>query len=153
MKTSKNSGSKSQSIPLQVAISLRQGTVYYFQHRDLSSPLSHFFIVISPSPLKGKTILLSVITSQVEKVEKFRSDMPNETLVKISVDEYDELSKISIVDCNKYFVISLTDLLDKISSNQIEYKKDLPQKHLELIIKGILASPMIAKEIKDIFRK
>ncbi|HBM15409.1 MAG TPA: hypothetical protein DD381_03555 [Lentisphaeria bacterium] len=119
----------------------------------MSSPLSHFFIVISPSPLKGKTILLSVITSQVEKVEKFRSDMPNETLVKISVDEYDELSKISIVDCNKYFVISLTDLLDKISSNQIEYKKDLPQKHLELIIKGILASPMIAKEIKDIFRK
>ena len=71
-------------------LTLRQGTVYYMKHRDLTSPLDHFFIVINSSPCLEEIILLSVITSKSDKVKKVIKlrDFSNETFVEILPTNY-----------------------------------------------------------------
>ena len=140
-------------IPLELSLTLRQGTVYYFQHRDISSPLSHFFIVINASPCNSKTIILNVITSKVEERKQSRSNLPQETLVELSPSEYCELTKNSIVDCNSYKKININELVTKMKSRQIEHKKDLPREIVDRIVAGIHASPMIEPEIKRLVYK
>lgn len=137
-------------IPLKLRLSLRQGTVYYFQHREMTSALPHFFIVINPNPCASKTIILNVISSQIDKVKLRRSTFPSNTLIEIFPNEYGELSKHSIIDCNTYKEISLNELINKLDTNQIQYRKDLPKNIIDNIIVGMLASPLIEQEIKDL---
>jgi hypothetical protein len=73
-------------------------------------------------------------------------------VVKISSYKYSELTKPSIIDCNQCLQISINDLIDKVNTRQVEYKKDLPQNVIKDIISVILASPAIENEIKDLFR-
>lgn len=59
---------------LTVRLSLREGSVYYFTERTLTSADPHYFIVVNSDPLTRQVLLLSVVTSKVEEVKRRRAD-------------------------------------------------------------------------------
>lgn len=142
------------NIPLKIRLTLQQGSVYYFQHRDLTSSLPHYFVVINPDPLSDELLVLGVFSSQVEATKQRRRNLPQETLVEISPSEFSELSKNSIVDCNSPRTILLEQLVEKISCKDA---KDsflrLPGELSEKILKGMLASPLVEGRIKKLLRE
>ncbi|MCK4981915.1 MAG: hypothetical protein KAS17_03275, partial [Victivallaceae bacterium] len=104
---------------------LRQGTVYYFQHRDLKSAESHYFVVINPNPLNNHLLVLGVFSSQIESTKLRRRNLPPDTLVEISPQEYTELDLDSIIDCNSPIYIQMEQLVEKINRKEVRYHSDL----------------------------
>jgi hypothetical protein len=75
-----------------------------------------------------------------------------DTCVEICPDDYDELSKPSIVDCNNVFRRSIRELIEKIEAGEVIYKDDMPKTVLDKLRAAILASPLIEEEIKALLR-
>lgn len=140
-------------IPFDIKLTLRRGTVYYLQHRDLSSPEPHYFIVLNTSPVEQKVILMSVFTSQIKKQERAiqRAGHPSETLVRIGPSDYGELTKESCVNCNKVFSKPLAELV-QLWPNMTKNPTDLSDKLLEQILNGIELSSQISEEEKTLIR-
>src|SRR5258708_30923466 len=99
------------NIPWKIRLTLRCGTVYYFQHRDLTSAEPHYFIVVNNDPLTDQVLLLAVASSKIETVRQRRRALPAETLVEISPVEYGEFKLSSIMDCNPVFRKRLADVV------------------------------------------
>ena len=78
-----------------------------------------------------------------------RKFLPQETLVEISPEEYSELTKETIIDCNNCFIRPLSEIDEKLKNKEIRNHDDLPEQILEKIIAGLHASPMIAEDIKE----
>jgi len=142
------------SIPLDIKLTLRRGTVYYLQHRDLSSSEPHYFIVLNTSPIEQRVILMSVFTSQIEKQERAirRAGHPEETLVRIDPSQYPELTKESCVNCNKVFSKPLDELAQHWSS-MTKKPTDLPSALVDQIVHGIELSSQVSEEEKSLIRK
>jgi hypothetical protein len=85
-----------QGVDLKLRISLREGSVYYFTDRSLTSPEPHYFIVVNADPVKQEVLLLGVCSSKVAEVKARRRDFP-ETIVEIVPRAFDVLKKLSIV--------------------------------------------------------
>lgn len=97
-------------------------------------------------------VLLTLITSQVDKKKRFyKLSNPKllESLIIISSDDIDVLSKESCIDCNQPIFLTKEELLAKIdgSIEFIEVKMDMNLK--EKIIQAIKKSPMVRDEIKE----
>jgi len=131
-------------------LTLRQGTVYYMPDRGLSSPEPHYFIVVNRNPVGENLLLMAVTTSQVERAERRieRPQMPEETLVHVSPEEYTEFTKPSCVNCNQLFTRTVAEFQAQKRSGNVVDKLDLPAPVLERILKGILASPQVSDEDK-----
>lgn len=84
-------------IGFKLRVTLREGSVYYFADRSLTSGVPHYFIVVNSNPLKQEVLLLGVVTSKVAVVRQRRRFCP-ETTVEISPSISDILSKLSIID-------------------------------------------------------
>lgn len=143
-------GFRQVDIPIEIRLSLRQGTVYYMAERGLSSTEPHYFIVLNRKPLESKILLLLVASSQVEKSLKriTRKNLPPESLVVINDTEYDDFTKESSIDCNKLFNKSLEELCEQWKKKEVRAHKDLPRELVEKLIEGVMASPMISEEDK-----
>jgi len=137
-------------VPLELRLTLRAGTVYYFQHRALTSVEPHYFIVVNRDPLCDQVLLLVVASSKVESVRQRRRSMPPETLVEISPVQYEEFRLPSIVDCNRVFRKSLGELVQDHERGLLKPKKDLPSILLTRIQTGIKASPLVEEEAKTL---
>lgn len=129
---------------------LRQGSVFFLQHRDLTSPLPHFFIVLNACPLSNTCLVLAVASSQIEKVRTRRKGLPQETLVEVSPNEYDDFTVETIIDCNSYLQISLHEFQEKLKIKEVQSKKDIPDDILQKIIMGINNSPLVEENIKEL---
>jgi hypothetical protein len=140
-----------EPLPWELRLTLRGGSVYYFADRALFSPEPHYFIVINAHPVEQRLLALLVVTSQIEKVKRWRRDLP-ETCVEIGPADYQELSVASIVDCNNVFRRSIRELLEKIEAHQVGYKSDVSQVVLEKLRAAVLASPLVEDEIKNLLR-
>lgn len=99
-------------ISTTLRLTLREGAVYYFPNRSLTSPEPHYFIVVNSDPLSQTVLLLAVVTSQVEAVKLRRADC-RETLVEISPDEFKVFTKNSIIDCNDLKVVGLAEFNER----------------------------------------
>jgi len=142
-----------EKIDQKLSLSLREGTVYYFAHHTLTSPDPHYFIVVNSDPLKQKVLLLSVVTSQVEKV-KLRRRACLETLVEMTAIDFDVLTKSSIVDCNDLKEISLEVFNGNFAAKKIKYfAKDLPAPLRKALRKAIHASTILTDEQKALVAK
>jgi len=139
-------------IPGDLRLTLRAGTVYYFQHRELSSPEPHYFIVVNTDPLCDQVLLLAVASSKVENVRERRRQMPAETVVEISPTEYVEFRVPTVVDCNRVFRKSLIELIDDRKRGLVKPKNDLPREALLRIQTGIKASPLVEEEAKMLIK-
>jgi hypothetical protein len=137
------------NVPFDVSLTLRAGSVYYFADRALTSPEPHFFVVVNREPLGRELLLLSVITSQVEKVHRVRRHLPG-TVVDLSPVLYDELSKPSVIDGNTLFAKSLEEFVQLFTSGRIRHHKDLPAELLETVRSAIHASPLISPEEREL---
>ena len=137
-----------ERIDLKLKLSLREGTVYYFAHHLLTSPEPHYFIVVNSDPLTQKVLLLSVVTSQVEKV-KLRRKACLETLVEMTPETFGVLTKPSIVDCNDLKEIALTNFNAQFAAGTIKYfDQDLPAALRRALRKAIHSSIILSDEMK-----
>lgn len=135
--------------PLQIAlkVGLRPGCVYYFQTRELSSAEPHFFVVVNREPIATKLLLLTIVTSKVDKV-RLRNRERLHTVVEITPKEYDEFKILSAVDCNVVLEKPLAELVGLVKRKEVRYHKDLPPEIFAKVKNAILSSPLVADELK-----
>ena len=141
-------------VPFDISLTLRTGTVYYFEHRTLHSGEPHYFIILNSDPFSQEVLLMSVITSKIENQERNikRAGHPEETLVKFTPADYSELRVESCVNCNKVFSKALVELIEQWG--QIKRKPlDLPSSILEKILTGVELSPEVSEEEKAAIRR
>lgn len=138
-----------EGIDLTLRLSLREGSVYYFTDRSLTSPEPHYFIVVNSNPLRQELLLLGVCTSKVSEV-KHRRRNALQTVVEISPSSFGVLKKLSIVDCNDLKQVSLREFNDRFVRKEISYfDKDLPERLQIALRKAIHASKIVPDEIKE----
>ena len=136
------------AIDQTLRLTLREGSVYYFAERHITSPEPHYFIVVNSDPLAQQVLLLSVVTSKVDDVKLRRKACP-ETLVEISPDIFDLLKKPSIVDCNDLKPVPLAEFNARFVRKEIRwFDKDLPVALRKALRKAIHASTILAAEMK-----
>ncbi|MBI2926496.1 MAG: hypothetical protein HYY24_12445 [Verrucomicrobia bacterium] len=135
-------------IDTTLRLTLREGSIYYFAERHLTSPEPHFFIVVNSDPLAQQVLVLSVVTSQVESVKLRRRACP-ETLVELGPGIFDVLRKPSIVDCSDLKQIPLLEFNARFVRREIHYfHKDLPLALRKAMRKAIHASKIVPAEVK-----
>ena len=123
-------------------LTLRCGSVYYFQDRHFSSGEPHYFIVINADPLRDTALLLVVSSTKLQKVRERCRNLPTDTLVYVAPGEYKEFSDPSIIDCNNIVERPLSLLLEKRREKKLGCLADFPQVLLAKIIAGVHKSPI-----------
>ena len=139
------------NLPLELRLGLRAGSVFYFKAREMLSELSHFFVVVNADPLRHELLLMTVFTSQVDKVKHRNRERPD-TVVEFGPADYATLDKPTTVDGNVIVRRSLTEMADLVQRKEMCYHPDLPEALLERIREAILRSPVIEDEDKDLIR-
>ncbi len=116
--------------------------------RGLSSVEPRYFVVLNQNPLGSKILLLLVASSQVERAQKriSRKNLLPESLVVTDEAGYDDFSKDSCIDCNKFFHKSLEELCEQWRKKEVRAHKDLPRDLVERLIEGVKASPLISED-------
>lgn len=126
--------------------------VYYFSTTQLNTAIPHYFVCI----LKGEkdALILVCCTSDKDDKRKKRIEMLglHSTLVWIKPDNNNGLTKETFVDCNSIFEYSINDFKKMYEQDQLEYKGEVTEIHYEQIINGLLESPNITEEIKELIR-
>jgi hypothetical protein len=142
-----------QRIDPKLRLTLREGSIYYFTERSLTSAEPHYFVVVNSNPIAQELLLLGVVTSKVAEVRQRRRDSA-ESLVEISPRDFEIFRKLSIVDCNDLKQIQLVEFNARFVRNEIRYfDKDLPSSLLDAVRKAIHASPILPGEIKSLVAK
>ena len=139
----------SSGIEQLLRTTLRTGTVYYFQDRSLTSPEPHFFIVLNKEPIRDAFLVLTVSTSNIERIRTLRMNLPG-TIVEIKACEYADFTKDSIIDCNYAVLRTKGQILEKMRCGEIQFKHDMPSCIVAKIIAGIAASPLLEDDIKKL---
>lgn len=129
-------------------LTLRRGAVYYLQHRRLTSPAPHYFVVVDHNPAGDEVLVLLVASSKVEDVKRRRQGLPAATLVEISPARYGEFSVPSIIDCNTWFSVSRGELLQKLQQGLAVEKAPMPEIVVAALRQGLLASPLVEEAVK-----
>ena len=142
-----------QGINQTLRLTLREGSVYYFAERHLTSPEPHYFIVVNSDPLAQQVLVLSVVTSKVDDVKLRRKACP-ETLVELAPDIFDVLKKPSVVDCNDLKQVPLAEFNARFVRKEIRcFDKDLPAALRKALRKAIHASTILPAEVKALVAK
>ncbi len=140
-------------IDTTLRLTLREGSIYYFTERSLTSPEPHYFIVVNSDPLAQKVLLLTVVTSQVASVKLRRQACP-ETLVELSPALCDVFTKPCIVDCNDLKEVPLAEFNLRFVREKIRcFDKDLPMPLRRALRKAIHASAILSGEAKALVGK
>ncbi|MCR5382340.1 MAG: hypothetical protein K6G44_15255 [Lentisphaeria bacterium] len=129
---------------------MQKGNVFYGLFRELSSGKSHFLIVINTPSEDMPYIVLTAITSQIEKAKRRlqMNGLSPETLVELSPSDYTPLHLPSVVDCN--FPLKCPKDLFEMDFGDFNRKEDMPKHLVEKIISGVLLSPLVSNEIKKL---
>jgi len=138
-------------LPLELKLGLRSGSVFYFQARELSSELPHFFVVLNRDPLGDELLLMTVFTSQIEKVRTRNRERPH-TVVEFGPGDYKPLDRPTAVDGNVILRRSLSEMAELVKRKKMAYHPDLPADLFERIRAAVLESPVVNDEDKDLVR-
>lgn len=139
------------NLPLELRLGLRAGSVFYFQAREMLSEKPHFFVVVNADPLKDQLLLMTVFTSQLDKVRQ-RNRERLETVVEFGPADYAPLDRPTAVDGNVILRRSLSEMADLVRRKEVTYHPDLPADLLARLHKAMLGSPVIEDEDKDLIR-
>ena len=137
-------------LPFELQLTLRSGTVYYFEHRGMCSIVPHFFAVINADPCSNNVLIMAVGSSQIAKVQARRKNLPPETLVIVDPAEYPDFSKPTVIDCNQVFELSREELIQKFKAKELRHHRDLPKAVLEKIWRGVHCSPRVDESHKQL---
>ncbi len=135
-------------LPLELALTLRQGTVYKMAHRHVTSELPHFMVVLNQNPQTDTVLVLGVFSSQVESTRMRCRLFPKETVVVVTPEEYNELTVESVIDCNSVKELPLSDLVQKFITRDLQNCTDLPAVVVGRIVVGDEVSPMVSPRLK-----
>ena len=108
-------------------------------------------MVINKDPPKGPFLLLVCSTSQIEKAIERRRNIAN-TLVKIGQTEYSTFTTESIVDCNKVFKKTIEEIIDRLQSNKLKLKPEMPIEIVNKLRRAVIASPVVENLIKKMLK-
>ncbi len=133
-------------------LTLRGGSVYYLQHRHLSSAEPHYFVVLNLTPQDDPFLVLAVSSSNVAGVRMRSRTLPAETLVEISPTDFTDFTVQSIVNCNYWFRVTRQELLQKLQAGLALEQSQMPTPILAKLRLGVLASPLVEDEVKDLLR-
>lgn len=136
---------------MELRLGLRAGSVFYFQAREMLSEKPHFFVVVNADPLRDELLLLTVFTSQIDKVRQ-RNRERLETVVEFGPADYGPLDRPTAVDGNVIVRRSLSEMADLVRRKEIAYHPELPAELLQRIRAALLSSPVIEDEDKDLIR-
>jgi len=137
-------------LPFPLNLTLRSGTVYYFEHRSLHTGVPHYFIVINADPQLDKVLIMAVGSSQIEKTKLRRRNMPEETLVEVDPSEYSDFTKPTIIDCNQIFELSREELVQKYRMKNLRAHQDFPAAVMDKIWQGVRNSPRVDEVHKQL---
>lgn len=137
------------SVDSTLRLTLREGSIYYFEARSLTSAQPHYFIVINSEPLKQCVLVLGIVTSKVAETKSRRHECP-ECLVEIGPAELPGvLVKPSVVDCNTPMKLPLAEFNERFIRRDIRcFEKDVPQSIRKALRRALHASKIVSPEIK-----
>ena len=109
----------------------------------------HFFVVANRDPIGTKRLLLTIVTSNIEAVRRRNRERP-ETFIEVSPSDYDELKVDSAIDCNVVVEKALSELVGMVQRKEARYHRDLPVQIFAKLKAAVLASSVVAPEIKEL---
>ncbi len=113
---------------------------------DESLPLE---VVVNRDPIGTKRLLLTIVTSNIEAVRRRNRERPK-TFIEISAADYDELKVNSAIDCNVVIEKPLSELVGMVQRKEVRYHRDLPVQIFAKLKAAVLASSVVAPEIKEL---
>jgi hypothetical protein len=137
------------SIPINLRLSLKAGCVYYFVDRGTTSPNPHYFVVINKDPIGSKVLILTIVTSNIDRVRRVRCTAP-QSIVEFGPTEYAVLRVPSIVDCNVIFERDLSDFAERWQRKEIEECSRVSDLLLARLVSAVLASEQVSDEVKNL---
>jgi hypothetical protein len=105
--------------------------------------------VVNREPARTELLLLTIVTSNIADV-RTRNRTRMETVVEITPSEYSEFTRLCAVDCNVVLEKPLAELAGMVRRKEVRYHRDLPPNISEKIRAAVLASPLVADELKDL---
>lgn len=148
-------------IPVDIQVqsiqdSLTSQKLYLFKNTSYSDDApAHYHLAIKTND--DKYLLLTMITSQVEKKKRYYADSPTllSSLVEINATEINKMSNRlnlnSCIDCNRPILKTNEELLANITIDSFEYIDATIQSDLiDKIIIAIKSSPQVRPNIKNI---
>jgi hypothetical protein len=156
------------NLPLETitsAISAKPANFNMIHFRDAAhdkKAAAHFWVTISVGD--NQHMLLSIITSQMSKLEKRYiaegEEKALDSLVPLSNSDFKELAKPCVINCNETTLLSTKQLIDRIDTaycsakskncvDFIHYDKDFNFELKIRIIQAINDSPNIRPEVKE----
>jgi hypothetical protein len=134
-------------------LGLREGSIYYFVERRVTSPESHYFIVVNHDPLTQRVLLLAVLTSNIRDAKRRRASSLG-TLVEFTPAASNVFTKECVADCNDLMDIPLIEFNERFVAGEIKYfDKDLSLDDRRALRKAIHASDLVAPEMKALVAK
>lgn len=137
---------------IHILATIKTGSVYYFSDEKLTSNEPHYFIVLNQSPSSDEFLILVCASSQIEKRKRIikQLKLPEKTLVFIFPSECPIFSKKTVIDCNQVFEKTSQTLIEKLKQKNLKVCTDvIPNKIIQKLIQGILASPQVSRKIKQ----
>ena len=122
--------------------------IWYFKDIQHSNQIkNHYYIMI---PLTDKSFILAcLITSQIEKREKFYTNKVfKDCLVKLGTGQLSCLKLKSLIDCNQPLFISKEDFKQRAKDIRIIHSL-IPKTLKSEIISKLKKSPIVKKIIKE----
>lgn len=137
-----------------LASKLTRGCIFRFSEESFQNHTPHFFVVANQQPQNDGEIVLIYATSQVAKKHAWvrRIGIPVETLVEFNPGDYSFITKQTLFNCNNPLVHPPTTLIQKYDNNDLVYVDHLGKTHIEAICRGIMISPLVPKNIKNLVR-
>jgi hypothetical protein len=128
------------------------GSVFYFTERRFNSSEPHYFVLINKDPISDSRLIFINATSQVDKRKKVirLSKLPPDTLVEVIPGRCSFLKLNTAFDCNSYTEYFAEALIGRLQSKSFHYVGEMPADVLTEIIKGVLISPQIDEDTKDL---
>ena len=148
-------------IPINIKVqsiqdSLTSQKLYLFKNNSYSDDApSHYHLAIKTND--DKYLLLTMITSQVEKKKQYYADSPTllSSLVELSAADVNQISSRlnlnSCIDCNRPILKTNEELLANITTDSFEYIDATIQSDLiDKITTAIKSSPQVRPNVKNI---
>lgn len=131
---------------------ISDGNVYYFVSEKILSSEPHFYICIKKG--LNDVLIMTCCSSTYETALKYirRNGLPEETLVHLHPENNPYLRKHTFVNCNNAFEFTKEDFIGKYKRGEIAFKGEIHPDDYKKIMEGLLISPDIEEEIKDVLK-
>jgi PemK-like, MazF-like toxin of type II toxin-antitoxin system len=141
---------------ISIPICIEQGSIYLYcldtKNKDGTSYKgSRFFIVLNANPKTDEVLVLTTITTKIDKQREFVKRIGEDagTLVTITMSDFPRLTQDSVVNCNNFYQISLKGLIKKIEDGGKIFRDKLSKNVIDALTSGMLKSNQVPPDVKE----